>query len=347
MLYPTTIFGVDTPRGFRTAELLNADVTALDFRADILVLSAFAGGSGYHPAPGSMMGALKSVLNISVAAFEERPALDLREALGVWVSEPMEVDRFGRMLCVEMVGGALPLKEAIENVFAALMLLAAKRIATDTVVLPMLGAGYQGLNPARIAPILVSSAKRYLYDAPATKRLAFVELDGEKAERLGDAIENELGRAKVTLPQEQVVTALRQDVMQRMLTAESLFAPDCLSIRDQWMHILGMPDARSAEFGIASRKLVELLLSRMGTPAQVLAKRIRDLEQRGDVAPWICGYMNVLRHLGNDSAHQSLDSTKRHPPVIAPSDLTAGLFCIRRLLEFWIDRPTVANREHH
>ena len=338
MIRPTTVFGIDTSRGFRTAELITGDITSLDFRAEVLVISAFAGG--YHPTSGSIIGALQNRLGINVAAYERTPALELRSALGLWVSRTLEdTAPFARLLCVEMVGGALSLSEVIENVFAGLMLLAAKGIPTQTVVLPLVGAGHQRFDPAEIASALVARAKQYLHDAPTTRRLVFVEHNAEKANQLGDAIEEVLGRSKVTLPHEQLVNALRQDVMNRLQTAESLFAPDCLAIRDEWMYVLSAESVRSAEFGISARKLVELILTRLGSPQQYLAKRIRAIEESGAVAPWICGYMHVLRHLGNDSAHQILDGTKRHPSMVDASDLTAGLFCIQRLLEFWIDLP--------
>lgn len=334
------MLGFDTSHGFRTAELLECDVAALDFVPDVLVVSAFAWS--YDPTPGSIFGALKSEHGIDVAEFACEPALDLRAALSIWVSRPLPAGApFKRLLCVEMTGGGFAMAEAIDNVFAGLMLLAAKDIPTHTVVLPLVGAGHQQFVPADIAAALVTRAKRYLEDAPSTTRLVFVERDSGKARQLDEAIERVLGRSKVTLPQEQLVGALRQDVLNRLNTAQTLFAPDCFSVRDDWVRLLTSQNIRAVEFGINGRKLVELLLSRLGSPQQFLAKRIRALEDGGTVAPWICAYMHVLRHLGNDSAHQSSDSVARDPAVVAPADLTAGLFCVQRLLEFWIDRRIV------
>jgi hypothetical protein len=330
------ILGFDTSHGFRTAELQEGDVTVLDFVPDILVVSAFA--FSYEPTPGSIFGALKSELGIDVARYEREPALDMRSALSIWVSGPLPAGAaFKRLLCVEMTGGHFSMEEAIENVFAGLMLLAAKDVATDTVALPLLGAGHQQFAPKEIASVLVTRAKRYLNDAPFTKRLVFVERESGKARQLNEAIERVLGRSKVTLPQEQLVGALKQDVLNRLNTAQSLFAPDCLSVREDWVRLLTSHEIRAVDFGIGGRKLVELLLSRLGSPQQFLAKRIRALEEGGSVAPWICAYMHVLRHLGNDSAHQAGDVSAREPAVVASGDLTAGLFCVQRLLEFWID----------
>jgi hypothetical protein len=337
------ILGVDTPHGFRTVELFEGDITALEFPVDILVLSAFQGD--YSPTPGTILGALQTRCGISIAEHARQPALDLREALSIWVSEVLpEPAPFSRALCVELVGSAMLLEEAVDNVFAGLMLLSAKGVPTGVVVLPILGAGSQGLDPDHIAAELVRRAEAYLQRSPGTAKIVFAEIDPQKARLMSDAIDRVLGRSKVNLPHEQLSAALRQDVAQRLHHADSLFLPDCAQVRDDWLRVLQQAEVRSVELGVNARKLVELMLTRLGVPAQPLYKRIRLLEEGDKVAPWICAYMHVLRHLGNESAHENAVGSTREPPVIAPADLIAGLFCVRRLLDFWIDwtRSSVA-----
>ena len=87
------------------------------------------------------------------------------------------------------------------------------------------------------------------------------------------------------------------------------------------------------------RKLVELILNSRRVPQQKLYQRIRTLEESKEVAPWICGYMHVLRHLGNDSAHATDSEHTSIPREVAPGDLVTGLFCVLRLVEFSLDHP--------
>ena len=69
----------------------------------------------------------------------------------------------------------------MDNVVAGLMLLSAKGIPTGVVVLPLLGAGLQGLDPDRMAAELVRRAKAHLERSPSTAKIVFAEIDSEKA----------------------------------------------------------------------------------------------------------------------------------------------------------------------
>ena len=333
-MQPLNVLGIETARGFRTVELFHGDITALAFHADVLVVSAYAGS--YAPVHGTLIEALQARLGIHVSSHARSPELDLRDALGIWVSAKLDASyKFDRILGVEMRGTPHPLAEALDNVFGGLMLLAAKGVPTQTVVLPLLGAGSQRLNPKEMASELVQRGKHYLDQAPATNRLVFVEIDRHRAQSVADAIDRTLGRHKVNLPHEELVRALRQDVIHKLHESETLFEPDCRAVRDNWLVLLQQKEIRAPEFGVNGRKVVELMLGRLGVPQQRLADRIRSLEKLGTVAPWICGYMNVLRHLGNEVAHSNSTDTDRQPAMIAPADLTAGLFCLERLLDFW------------
>lgn len=333
-MQPLNVLGIETARGFRTIELFHGDITALAFHADVLVVSAYAGS--YAPVPGTLIEALETRLGLHVASHARSPELDLRAALGIWVSAKLGASyKFARMLGVEMRGTPHPLGEALDNVFAGLMLLAAKGVPAQTVVLPLLGAGSQRLDPKEMASELVQRGKRYLDQAPTTNRLVFVEIDEDRAQSVADAIDRTLGRYRVNLPHEELVRALRQDVVHMLHASETLFEPDSRALRDDWLVLLQQKEIRAPEFGVNGRKVVELMLGRLGVPQQKLADRIRALEKLGAVAPWICAYMHVLRHLGNEVAHNNATDADRQPAMIAPADLTAGLFCLERLLDFW------------
>src|SRR5687768_9326448 len=87
-MLPLNVLGIETALGFRTAELFVGDIAAIDFKVDVLVISAFVGS--YDPTPGSVIGALSEKLGIHVGEYENYPALDLRDALSIWVSAPIE-----------------------------------------------------------------------------------------------------------------------------------------------------------------------------------------------------------------------------------------------------------------
>lgn len=329
------IVGVDTHHGFRTLELHEGDITSLDFHVDVLVFSAFAGS--YIPSPGTVIQALLRRHRVDVEAESAVPALDVRTALGLWVSRPLEPEvPIGRLMCVEFHGSGLELDEILDNVFAGLTVLDAKGIPVSTVALPLLGTGLQFLPPEQIARELVPRARTHLQRSTTTSRIVFVEIDPSKAKLVSDGIDKALGRERVTLPQQHLVAALRQDIQHRIQHSAGLFRGG-EHVREEWLRLLSQSEIRSIEFGIAARKLVEFCTAYMGVKKGPLAVRIREMETQGRVAPWLCAYMHVLRQLGNEAAHENASGASRIPAIVAPADLTAGLFCVQRLLEGWIE----------
>jgi len=107
--------------------------------------------------------------------------------------------------------------------------------------------------------------------------------------------------------------------------------------------------SKSFELGIAARRFTELMVDDLLQELKYdlfgasLYRKIGYLKDLG-IAEWIMSYMHVLRIFGNESAHHQ-DQASRRPAVISESDLGLCLFCLERLLDFWIDllRSPVAN----
>lgn len=336
------IVGVETRHGFKTLELHEGDIARIPFDVDVLVLSAFAGS--YIPSPGTVIQSLLHRHGIDVEAEAEDPALDLRTALGVWISRELTRDvPIRRLMCVELYGSSLELQETLDNVFGGLLLMEAKGIDVTTVALPLLGSGLQMLPAEQVASELIPRARAYLSRSSSTKRLMFVEIDPIKAKVVSDGIDAALGRKRVNLPHAELVSALRQEIQDTMHENPALFT-DGEHVRLAWLSLLNQPEVRSVEFGIAARKLVEYYVGQMGATKGHLAARIRQLETQGRIAPWVCAYMHVLRQLGNEAAHENV-GVGRVPPIIAPADLTVGLFCTQRLLDAWAELSEVDSED--
>lgn len=331
------VVGIETGRTYATIELYEGDVVDVDSDTDVLVASAFAGG--YEPTLGTVFGALRTKLGCNVEALSWEPDFDFRVPLSVWVSRELPDMPFNRLVCAEFVGSELSVSEVIQNVFAALSLLEAKGIPVRKIALPVLGAGLQGLLPEEVMAPMLEEARRFAQRSLYLEKISFVEINPSTATVLSEGMDRVLGRIRVSLPKSQILAALRKDVESKMYQADSLFDSDSRSLRDDWLALLSREDVRSVELGVQARRLVELLVRRLGDcTTDHLNHRIRKLEQSGSVAPWICGYMNVLRHLGNESAHEP-SPTPRRPPVVESEDLALSLFCVARLLDLAIRHP--------
>lgn len=326
--------GFDTRFGFRTTEIAHGDMTSIEQPVDVLVVSAFS--ESYYPAKGTLICALQEQHGINARELASRPDLDFRNALGVWLSEPLPGGPAKRLLFVEIRGSGRGVEEAVDNVFAALTAMDSKRIPVTSIAMPLLGAGSQKLDPEQVANILLPRVRDYLERSASTTTIQFVELDPERAALVSLAMDEALGRVRVSVPQEELARALRADVLNRFSASGHLFQEKGSMLRQDWMRLLENENASSTEFGVLARKLVEMQLNNFGIAKGQLPARIRELELSGKVPPWICGYMQVLRHLGNEAAHTGAGQAAEHTHAVTPSDLIAGLYCVQRLIDQWI-----------
>ena len=327
------VVGLHTRNGFRTCELYQGDIVALDRNVDVLVVSAFAGR--YKKTPGSVIGSLWTQCHIDVATLAQEPALDFRNSLGVWCSQTIVGQPFSIIVCADIRGSVPTVAEILENVFVTLTILEIKHTPIRRVALPVLGAGYQQLPTETVAHELIHASRRYLERSTTAESVLFVEINPTRAAELANAMDATLGRESALLAPTQLLESVRADLVSALEEASSLFEPDATTLRDDWQRLLRSPAVRTSELGFLGRRLVELLVNRLGgeTSGQ-LHQRIRSLEAQGHIAPWICGYMHVLRHLGNEAVHEQA-SKKRVPPFVDQSDLSLSLLCVERLLRFW------------
>ena len=327
------VVGLQTRHGFRTCELYQGDLAALDRRVDVLIVSSFV--NNYDKTPGSVIGSLWEQYKIDVKKLAQEPEIDFRESLGLWCSRPLHGNLFTRIVCVEIVGSNKDITEILENVFVGLTILEAKQYPITRVALPVLGAGYQRVSAVLAAQALIIAARRYLDRSVTAESVMFVEIDGKRANEISHAMDTVLGRESALLAPTQLVNSVRADLSDAFKRANSLFESDTSCLREDWQLLLDSPFVRIAELGLLGRRLVELLITRLdGGKAGNLFSRIRSLEEKKRVAPWICAYMHVLRHLGNEAVHVQATKT-RVPLVVDQSDLGLCLLCVERLLQFW------------
>jgi hypothetical protein len=91
---------------------------------------------------------------------------------------------------------------------------------------------------------------------------------------------------------------------------------------------------------MAARQLRTYVIEQILGPT----KLDRDAEYKAlkskHVAEWIISYLNLLRTIGNETAHEPMDrreSQSRRPPKLDRGDLALCLFAIQIVLDFWAD----------
>ncbi|HEU4648849.1 MAG TPA: DUF4145 domain-containing protein [Gemmatimonadales bacterium] len=326
--------GIETRYGFRTFELYEGDLTALGRTVDLVAVSAFRGS--YAPTRGTVIGALLHKRQLDVAALAQAPEYDFRGALGVWISKPLKNREFRRLACVEIVGTPLAPEEALENLFVGVAVLEAKNIPITSLALPVLGAGSQALDPAKVMRALIPAAKAALERSPFLSRILFVEIDSGRVTQLSAAMDETLGRSRVHLPKGPLLESLRADILTSMTAHRELVPVGHQSLLDETRRILKQETARSFEIGILARRLVEFVVDEMLGRKKTSTNLPDKIDRLGDlgVAPWIRGYMHTLRVLGNDEAHEK-NRAGRTPAFASEDDLAICLFSMHRIWNFW------------
>lgn len=341
-MQPLNLVELETRWGYRSVELYHGDITRLASKVDVLAVSAFK--DGYHPTPGTVLGALHANCGISVAALAKTKEYDLRDAFGCWVARVTPADRFERLVCVEIIDVALSIQEQkarlrdiIQNLFVVVSVLEAKGVKVKTLAMPVLGAGKQRIEAEPAIRALLESASTYLKQSPNLARVLFVEYNEQRARQLDVAMDTVLDRVAV-MPKGELVKGLRDDIAQNLDRATEIGDAAAKRIFGDIRRLVLAEQSRSFEVGIVARRLVEFIVTdvqpqqRRGADLMNRIERLADLH----IADWIRSYMHVLRVFGNESAHEK-NRDSRRPATIDPSDMALCLFCIQRLLDFWLD----------
>lgn len=326
---------IETRWGYRTVELYCGDLTKIDVAVDVLAVSSYA--RNYAPVPGTLIGALHSNCNISVLELSKSCEYDFRESLGCWIVRVNSGAKFKRIVCVDIVGGRLQVNELVENLFVALSILEMKGVAISNVALPVLGAGNQSLDPEEMIKVLLSTMQKHRDQFRELNQVLFVDINEDRAARLDRAINEQLGRIKLVLPRGQVFDGLRKDLGKSLDAAEALAGVQGGSLFSDLRRLVNSDQSRWFEIGMVSRRMVEFMVKTILPPKEVgrdLEKSLERLPQHG-IANWITSYMHVLRIFGNESVHHR--ETGRQPASISQTDIALSLFCVQRLLDFWVE----------
>lgn len=343
---------IDTIYGFKAVELHNADLTEMDLNVDLLIVSAFKGS--YIPTRGSLIGSLLENRGISVLDLSFNPSIDLRQSMSVWMSKTLENQPYQRLACVEMLDfldTSYSVEASIKNLFSLINIGEMQDFHIHSVAMPLIGTGQQGIFTEDILKTLMPYCLKALNTIPRLQKIVFVERSKEKVRVLDRAMNDYLARKESDtqyLPDNHLSNAVREDLLSSLKKLKSSLMVDTSEVHtvNELLSKLNDFSLRFFELGILSRRLCELLVKDILERENLKSPLYNSIDALRDkkISVWIISYLHTLRIFGNEAAHEK-DNEGYFPAAVHQQDLITILFCLNRVIDFWIKYRF--NRSHN
>lgn len=332
---------IETKTGIKEFELVQGDITNLPFNVDLLCLSAFK--NDYTPTPSSIIGQLYKK-NIDVGEQAKKPALDFRESLGIWVSDKFDNNFFKKIICVEIVGSNNTFIGAVRNLFAVISALEVQGDKNFSIALPMIGAGDQSVDNKLVISSLLEVSLEFLKYSRFLNKIYFIVYSSEKANDFNKQMNSILGRVKIKSPTSELANILKRDLNSSIDLLIDKHSSE--EVFKDLKRILNS-DFRPFEFGAITRKSIEKIIEILNPPSKnqfELIKKIDSLNQSIGVSQWIQSYFHTIRIFGNEAVH-SREHNNRTPEFVDEKDLEIGMYCMARIIDFYLNhnKNTTAN----
>ncbi|MCC5945466.1 MAG: DUF4145 domain-containing protein [Bernardetiaceae bacterium] len=337
-----TLVEFSTAAGYKTVELHNADISSFHKPVDLVVTSAKWGR--YLRTKNSLIGALNDNLNISVSDLALDKLIDLRKSMGTWVSQKVQSTSFSYLLCVESLNKQEKFfnrEEVFINLFSTIALLEYHNISVKSVIMPVIGSGYVGIDTRDIIPRMMVYARKALNNNIALQKIYIVEQDESKIEDLLLGVNTYLKEDNPDFQDEFDI----DDILAKQLLIgfKKLQLKNFVYQNNETVSIiinrLEKKDLRIHEFGVLSRKFVEHALyqilgekqaKKLGSPYN----QVEGLKNLG-ISQWIQNYFHAVRIIGNSTVHSNNSKeNQRSPSNINIKDMQALIVILNCIVDF-------------
>lgn len=165
-------------------KIINSDFATAQGNYDLLVCSAYK--NRYEPTEGTVIGRLWE-MGINVRQLAENPQIDCKN-FGAWISNETGHEKFPRICCVELLklwrnqidAIDIILKKSFSTLKYAIEQAAIMGIGIKKILLPILGAGSQGIELSYVIPPLINQVMAILNFCDV-EEITFFEINEQKA----------------------------------------------------------------------------------------------------------------------------------------------------------------------
>lgn len=364
----------ETIYGPKFISLHNADISNLKVEVDILLVSAYKGGYETH-VPETVFNALLKNLNINMKSVLKNCEYDFRKQLSGWVSREQENQNFKRIACIEIVntyGKQKSYPTLINNLFSMLVLIESLNIKVESIALPLIGTGTQGIELEIMIPILIKNIEKIFLKLPSLKYIYIVQRGEEKCAIVSNELNlyfkrTSLDTYKIKISNEQFHNHLHtlleklyyiknmgfiHEKNDTFLALINKFEEDGLEIflfgslirrvlEIVVMDILGVDQLRDVTIPGTTKSIKDL-----NSGIQHIASKDFRVDENKIIPPWIIGYFQYCRLFGNEYTHEK-DPNKTAIQYF-PSDITDitiinSINILIGLIDFWIKYRNLKN----
>jgi hypothetical protein len=305
------IVPISTNSGFKAIEIHHDDLSQLGWKVDVIVISAFSGN--YSPIEGTLIHSLESNCDIVVRELFDSRLYDFRDSLNSWVSQKIENNAFSYLICLEGMhynaNNENLLEAQLQDLLAVISVLQQKGISVNTIALPFLGTGLQGVNVNVVMPLLIKKSKELLETIHSVQTVYFVHPNIEYIEFINNEINTLLHRTPDRLEklrQNSDIAANLDVIYLKLNQLKSQYGWNAVNSIDELSRRIIQDDIRFYELGILTRRAMEAILKSVikSDSFMTLSQMVKEL-QRFKLSTWMLSYMHTLRTFGNFLAHDS------------------------------------------
>lgn len=317
---------VESPYGLRSFTLILGDIAASPDPVLVVPTHAYA----RVPVTGQVVDAIEHRYGVDFGSLE--PLLVPREGFGTY--RVGNRGKFpGREILLVRIPGSRAFEEdekeglsayrrALWTLFGSLAALELRDEDLRSLALPLL-AGTRGYEIRGLMRTILEHSLAWLKASRFMNAVNLYLLDDTTVEAWAAAMDDVLGRKFVDTAQNELIRALRDEILARLRSGELASLPDswryCLDGLHQTLQQQRIPLDRVAAEG---RRLVECMVESllrdqgMAQPNGNLFQQIGELRRRNQTAPWIISHFDCLRIFGNEAVHLS-EQVSYRPPAFA------------------------------
>lgn len=304
---------VESPYGLRSFTLRLGDIS----KADDPVLAVPTHSNPNFQLTGAVLSTVATRFGVDFGRLE--PLLVPRRDFGTY--RVLDRGNFPghEILLVRIPGHAstqieaqLPLEsyhKALWTLFGSMAALELQGDALKSLALPLLGAT-RGYNIADLMLAILEHSLTWLKASHFMQAVNFYLFDEKSIDEWIAAMDNVLGRKLVDSAQNDLIGALRDEILARLTTGWRASVPDpwqvCLNSLHQFLQQQRIPLERVAtDARTFVECVVESLLKAQGASQLKgsLDQNIKELRNKKQTAPWIVSHFDCLRSFGNAAVH--------------------------------------------